>query len=99
MDQRSHIGGNAYDARDEHTGIMVHVYGPSTAINPEILLMDEWMSVGDSDFKRKAEMRLNSFISKAGIMVMATHDDELAKSVCNKFIRLEHGEIVSKGGF
>ncbi|EEJ4873970.1 ABC transporter ATP-binding protein, partial [Salmonella enterica subsp. enterica serovar Anatum] len=26
-------------------------------------------------------------------------DDELAKSVCNKFIRLEHGEIVSKGGF
>ncbi|EHD05326.1 O-antigen export system, ATP-binding protein [Salmonella enterica subsp. enterica serovar Wandsworth str. A4-580] len=71
----------------------------STAINPEILLMDEWMSVGDSDFKRKAEMRLNSFISKAGIMVMATHDDELAKSVCNKFIRLEHGEIVSKGGF
>lgn len=28
IDQRSHIGGNAYDARDEHTGIMVHVYGP-----------------------------------------------------------------------
>lgn len=28
IDQRQHIGGNAYDARDEHTGIMVHVYGP-----------------------------------------------------------------------
>ncbi len=28
IDQRSHIGGNAYDARDEQTGIMVHVYGP-----------------------------------------------------------------------
>ncbi|ADP10991.1 ABC transporter domain protein [Erwinia sp. Ejp617] len=67
----------------------------STAITPEILLMDEWMSVGDENFKKKAEQRLNDFISKAGIMVMATHDHNLAKSVCNKFIKLEHGEIVT----
>lgn len=68
-------------------------------INFEILLMDEWMSVGDSDFKRKVEMRLNSFIFKVGIMVMVIYDDELVKFVCNKFIRFEYGEIVSKGGF
>ncbi|EAA6844218.1 ABC transporter ATP-binding protein [Salmonella enterica] len=67
----------------------------STAITPEILLMDEWMSVGDSDFKKKAEERLNSFISKAGILVIATHDYGLAESVCNQIIRLENGEIVS----
>ncbi|EGB0326520.1 TPA: ABC transporter ATP-binding protein [Salmonella enterica subsp. enterica serovar Welikade] len=67
----------------------------STAITPEILLMDEWMSVGDSDFRKKAEERLNSFISKAGILVMATHDHGLADAVCNQVIRLEHGEIVS----
>jgi len=70
----------------------------STAVTPEILLMDEWMSVGDEDFKKKAEKRLNSFISKAGIMVMATHDHELANSVCNKQIKLEHGEIISRNG-
>ncbi|EAB6034263.1 ABC transporter ATP-binding protein [Salmonella enterica] len=70
----------------------------STAVTPEILLMDEWMSVGDEDFKKKAEKRLNSFISKAGIMVMATHDHELANSVCNKLIKLEHGEIIYRDG-
>lgn len=70
----------------------------STAIRPEILLMDEWMSVGDESFKKKAEERLKEFISKAGIMVMATHDSELAHSVCNKTIKLEHGEIVQRNG-
>ncbi len=66
----------------------------STVTNPEILLMDEWMSTGDEQFKTKAEKRLNEFVDRAGILVMATHDHELAKRVCNKHIHLEHGVIV-----
>ena len=67
----------------------------STCVNPEILLMDEWMSVGDEQFKNKAEKRLAEFVDRAGILVMATHDHQLAKRVCNKSVYLEHGMIVS----
>ncbi|HDG1706801.1 TPA: ABC transporter ATP-binding protein, partial [Kluyvera ascorbata] len=71
----------------------------STAIQPEILLMDEWMSVGDESFRKKAEDRLNDLISKTGILVIATHDKNLANNICNKTILLEHGEIKEMRGF
>ncbi|EKN4845530.1 TPA: ABC transporter ATP-binding protein [Citrobacter farmeri] len=71
----------------------------STSIQPEILLMDEWMSVGDDSFRKKAEERLQNIISKAGILVLATHDKELAKNLCNKNILLEHGEAKEMKGF
>ncbi|WP_109078718.1 ABC transporter ATP-binding protein [Aggregatibacter kilianii] len=66
----------------------------STVTHPEILLMDEWISVGDEQFKEKAEKRLGAFVDRAGILVMATHDHQLAKRICNKHIHLEHGVIV-----
>ncbi|MBE2894790.1 ABC transporter ATP-binding protein [Pasteurellaceae bacterium NCTC 11878] len=65
----------------------------STSTQPEILLMDEWMSVGDEQFRNKAEKRLEEFVNKAGILVMATHDQGLADRVCQKHIHLEHGKI------
>lgn len=66
----------------------------TTSISPEILLMDEWISVGDEKFKMKAEERLNKFINQAGILVMATHDKKLAERTCSTHIHLEHGEII-----
>ncbi|WP_299453896.1 ABC transporter ATP-binding protein [uncultured Pigmentiphaga sp.] len=66
----------------------------STSVRPEILLMDEWISVGDERFRQKAAERLESFVNDAGILVMATHDMELANKICDKVVRLEHGRIV-----
>nr|WP_314382729.1 ABC transporter ATP-binding protein [uncultured Cardiobacterium sp.] len=66
----------------------------STSLQPEILLMDEWMSVGDEAFRQKAEARLMRFIEHAGILVFATHDFDLAKRLCNRMLILEHGRIV-----
>jgi lipopolysaccharide transport system ATP-binding protein len=67
----------------------------STIIKPEVLLMDEWMSVGDEHFKHKAEQRLEQFVSDAGILVIATHDFGLADRLANRRITMEHGKIVS----
>ncbi|MDE1005828.1 ATP-binding cassette domain-containing protein [Paraburkholderia agricolaris] len=67
----------------------------STIIKPEVLLMDEWMSVGDEHFKHKAEQRLEQFVSDAGILVIATHDHGLAERLANRRITMEHGRIVS----
>lgn len=67
----------------------------ATCVQPEILLMDEWMSVGDDYFRNKAEKKLKEFISKSGILVLATHDTALAHRVCNQHVYLEHGMCVN----
>ena len=65
----------------------------TTCVQPEILLMDEWMSVGDEEFRNKAEQRLTQFIDSSGILVLATHDQELAQRICSRRIHLQHGRI------
>lgn len=66
----------------------------STSVPADIVLMDEWMSVGDADFSHKAQQRLNDLINKAKILVLASHDDKLIRQNCNKIMRLDHGEMV-----
>ncbi|MGZ8249927.1 MAG: ABC transporter ATP-binding protein [Methylomagnum sp.] len=65
-----------------------------TCLEPEILLMDEWLSTGDQCFSRKAEARLLDFVDKAGILILASHDRELIERVCTRKIYLERGEII-----
>lgn len=65
-----------------------------TCIQPDILLMDEWLSVGDLDFIAKAERRLKSIVDGASILVLASHNPKIIDDLCNMVIRLEHGEIV-----
>lgn len=72
-------------------------FAVSTIMRPEILLMDEWLSVGDEDFKNKAELRLKEMVSNTKILVIATHSRSLVESVCNRAIWLEHGTVKMDG--
>jgi lipopolysaccharide transport system ATP-binding protein len=65
----------------------------STCVSADILLMDEWLSVGDADFAEKARARLNSVVDRAKILVLASHDEALIRSNCNKIMRLSHGAL------
>jgi lipopolysaccharide transport system ATP-binding protein len=67
----------------------------STAVSADILLMDEWLSAGDAEFSEKARRRINEVVSRARILVLASHDDSLIRSNCNKIMNLSHGELVS----
>jgi lipopolysaccharide transport system ATP-binding protein len=69
----------------------------STIVRPQILLMDEWLSVGDESFNQKAEGRLIDLVDSAEILVLASHSRELIERVCNRVIWLEHGEIQLDG--
>ncbi len=69
----------------------------STVGSPQILLMDEWMSVGDDRFRKKAETKLLSIVKSANIFVIATHDMSLVKSLCTRVIFLRGGKIVYDG--
>jgi len=67
----------------------------ASTISSDIILIDEWISVGDSEFSLKVKNRLNEMIMKSKVMVIASHDLELCQKICNKFIHLENGRITS----
>ncbi|PKO26769.1 MAG: sugar ABC transporter ATP-binding protein [Betaproteobacteria bacterium HGW-Betaproteobacteria-9] len=82
--------------RTYSSGMMLRLtFAISTSIQADILLMDEWLSVGDADFREKAAKRLKSLVDNASILVIASHNPELIDNVCNKKLQLEHGKIVA----
>jgi lipopolysaccharide transport system ATP-binding protein len=72
-------------------------FAVSTVVRPEILLMDEWLSVGDENFKHKAEARLTEMVDATRILAVASHSRELIEKVCNRVIWLEHGQVKMDG--
>ena len=76
--------------------VMRLAFSITTSIETDILLMDEWLSVGDADFVKKAEDKLRSMISKTPILVIASHSAEILKDVCNRVLRLERGRSVDE---
>ena len=72
-------------------------FAVSTVVRPEILLMDEWLSVGDESFKHKAEERLLEVVDATKILVLASHSRQLIEKTCNRVIWLEHGTIKMDG--
>jgi lipopolysaccharide transport system ATP-binding protein len=72
-------------------------FAVSTIVRPEILLMDEWLSVGDESFKRKAEQRMTELVQATNILVIASHSRDLIRHTCNRVIWLEHGKVAMDG--
>jgi lipopolysaccharide transport system ATP-binding protein len=69
----------------------------ATLIAPEILILDEWLSVGDADFAKKAEVRMHELVNKSHIFVIATHSEHVAHHFCNRAIWMENGKIIMDG--
>ena len=81
--------------RTYSSGMMLRLtFAISTSIEADILIMDEWLSVGDADFQDRAAQRLKSLVDKASILVIASHSPDLIQNVCTRKIQLEHGIIV-----
>jgi len=64
-----------------------------TAYPADIVLMDEWLSVGDAEFSKKAEKRLLEFIKKSSILVLASHNAEQIRKICTRILTLDRGHI------
>lgn len=72
-------------------------FSVATSLEPEILLMDEWISAGDPSFQDKARIRMNEIAAKAGVIVLASHSHALLRRTCNRILQLEHGRIAFFG--
>lgn len=69
----------------------------STAKAPDILLLDELISVGDSSFATKARDRIEGMMNRASILVLASHDAKTLRKYCNRAVMLAEGRIVAEG--
>lgn len=72
-------------------------FSVSTMVRPQILLMDEWLSVGDQHFGVKARERLDDLVQASNILVIATHSRALVMEACNRALWLEHGRVKLDG--
>lgn len=68
-----------------------------TSAKPDILVMDEWLSVGDLNFQKKAEGRLLNMVESSKIVIMASHSEELVRAISNRVIWMEGGKIIMDG--
>ncbi len=68
-------------------------FSVATCLEPEILLMDEWIGAGDQAFQQKAKQRMQEIAEKAGIIVLASHSQNLLRNTCTKILELRDGKI------
>jgi len=69
-------------------------FAVSTSVSADIILMDEWLSAGDASFNEKAQTRLQRMLGNAKILVVASHNEQMIRTTCNKLMRLLHGNMV-----
>jgi lipopolysaccharide transport system ATP-binding protein len=72
-------------------------FATSTAVDPEVLLLDEVMAAGDVSFIESARDRMNGLMDRASIVVFATHSLDDLPRFCERTILLNHGQIVADG--
>ena len=69
----------------------------ATVVEPEILILDEVLSVGDAKFRKKSEKKIRDMFDKGVTVLFVSHSIEQVKRLCNKAILLEHGHIIAEG--
>ena len=88
----------ALPARTYSSGMLVRLgFAIATAIDPEILLLDEGLGAGDARFATRAAKRVEAMIERSSIMVLASHSDDLIRQMCNRVILLDHGRVLADG--
>jgi len=72
-------------------------FAVATDINPDIVLIDEVLSVGDFEFMEKSKARMNQIMRKGATVILVSHDLEIIKNLATRVIWLENGKIKAEG--
>lgn len=73
------------------------LFSISTAVHPEILLIDEALSVGDEIFRKRSERRIRELLGEAGTVFLVSHSMPAIEDICNRVIWLDRGEVQGDG--
>lgn len=66
----------------------------STALQNDILLIDEGIGAGDAAFQEKAQKRIEGLFARTRIVLLASHSEELINQFCNRRVQMEHGRMI-----
>jgi ABC-type polysaccharide/polyol phosphate transport system ATPase subunit len=77
--------------------LMRLAFAISTAIDPEVLLVDEVLAVGDMSFQHKAKARMREMMSTARLMVLVAHDLVTIREMSTRVLWMQHGSVVMDG--
>jgi len=84
--------------RTYSSGMQMRVaFGVATAYRPEILIVDEALSVGDAYFQHKSFARIRDFQEAGTTLLLVSHDSNAIQSICNRAILLEQGTLIKDG--
>jgi len=84
--------------RTYSSGMMLRLaFAVSTVVQPDILILDEIIGVGDARFKDRAEKRVQNMISNASIVFIASHDNGAIRRFCNRTLWLKGGKLMMDG--
>lgn len=88
----------ARPVRTYSSGMQVKLaFAISTSVHPDILLLDEWIWVGDAQFRDKAQHRMMEMAQRSRILVIASHADYVISTLCNRAICLHAGRLIADG--
>lgn len=73
-------------------------FSVATLVEPDILILDEVLSVGDAKFRKKSEAKIMSMFDKGVTVLFVSHSLEQVQRLCDKAILLEQGRIIASGG-
>ncbi len=71
------------------------LFSIASALRPEILLLDEWVSSGDRSFKQKVDDRLQSMLETTPIVIIASHNEDRLQGWANRVVTLKKGQVVA----
>lgn len=69
----------------------------ATAVKPDVLILDEVLSVGDAAFKEKSEQRILDMIDDGVTVLFVSHSTDRVRKICNKAVILTKGQVVAQG--
>jgi ABC-type polysaccharide/polyol phosphate transport system ATPase subunit len=69
----------------------------ATAVDPDILLLDEVLATGDANFRAKSKARVIDLVKAAKAVVLVTHDMDWVREYCNRALLLEKGRVILEG--
>ena len=68
-----------------------------TAVNPDVLILDEVLSVGDKKFRKKSEKRVRDLIDQGCTVLFVSHNLDQVQRICDKALILDHGQLIAYG--
>lgn len=81
------------------TGMYMRLaFSLATTVHPDILVLDELFAGGDAAFVKRGKERMYGMIDRASVMILVSHDQNLLRSLCERFIWLDRGKVVADGG-